>query len=85
MIAITAVLFWPFLGSIWETIKEYYIDYRNAFSTETEAMKQEDREKDMTLRKAMVMSKQVTMDFEKKWQGAASVGGSQERSDVSQK
>lgn len=67
MLAITVVMFWPFLGNIWGTVKEYYVDYRTAFATETETLRQEGREKDMSLRKAMVMSKDVTMAFEKKW------------------
>ncbi|CUG89157.1 membrane-associated protein, putative [Bodo saltans] len=67
MVAATVVMFWPFFGSIWASINEYYMDYKTAFATETETLRQEGREKDMSLRKAMVMSKDVTMAFEKKW------------------
>jgi hypothetical protein len=67
MLAVTVVMFWPFLGNVWSSIKEYYADYKTAFSTETDTLRQEGREKDMSLRKAMVMSKDVTMAFEKKW------------------
>ena len=84
-VLMSAIMFWPVLNNIWGVVQEYYADYRLAFSTEGANLQREGREKDMTLRKAMVLSKKVTMDFEEKWQGKSVVGAGDSkggRSDV---
>eukprot|EP00331_Platyophrya_macrostoma_P031053 CAMPEP_0176439804 /NCGR_PEP_ID=MMETSP0127-20121128/20179_1 /TAXON_ID=938130 /ORGANISM="Platyophrya macrostoma, Strain WH" /LENGTH=324 /DNA_ID=CAMNT_0017824179 /DNA_START=25 /DNA_END=999 /DNA_ORIENTATION=- len=65
------VAFYPMLGGVSNLVKEYYQDYKLAFSSEIKTLQDEGREKDMTLRRAMVMSKKVTMEFEDKFKDKA--------------
>ena len=76
-IGIMLLLFLPLAGSITDLVKEYYRDFTLAFATEVGTLEKEGRERELTLRKAMVISKNVTMNFEEKMrdQGGVSLGG----------
>jgi hypothetical protein len=82
LICASLVAFWPVVRSMSSAFGEYYRDYQLAFNNEIGSLQQEGKEKDMSVRKAMILSKQVTMDFEEKWRDKGitlSIGGGAEK------